>query len=41
MQAALEHIDDFMPAHNLQSLEDLAAHLRRLGPAHYGDSQHL
>ena len=31
MQAALEHIDDFMPAHNLRSLEDLAAHLRRLG----------
>ena len=31
MQAALDHIDDFMPAHNLRSLEDLAAHLRRLG----------
>jgi uncharacterized protein with von Willebrand factor type A (vWA) domain len=30
MQAALAHIDDFMPAHNLRSLEDLAAHLRRL-----------
>jgi uncharacterized protein with von Willebrand factor type A (vWA) domain len=30
MQAALEHIDDFLPAHNLQSLEDLAAHLRRI-----------
>ena len=24
MQAALEHIDDFMPAHNLASLEQLA-----------------
>ena len=31
MQAALEHIDDFMPAHNLQSLEDLAAHVQRIG----------
>ncbi len=31
MQAALAHIDDFMPAHNLASLEDLAAHLRRAG----------
>jgi uncharacterized protein with von Willebrand factor type A (vWA) domain len=30
MQAALAHIDDFLPAHNLRSLEDLAAHLRRL-----------
>jgi uncharacterized protein len=33
MQAALEHIDDFMPAHNLRSLEDLATHLQRLGTA--------
>jgi len=31
MQAALEHIDDFMPAHNLRSLEDLARHLKGLG----------
>lgn len=28
MQAAMEYIDDFMPAHNLRSLEDLARHLR-------------
>ena len=28
MQAALAHIDDFMPAHNMSSLEALAAHLR-------------
>jgi uncharacterized protein with von Willebrand factor type A (vWA) domain len=28
MQAALAHIDDFLPAHNLQSIEDLARHLR-------------
>ena len=31
MQAALRHVDDFLPAHNLASLEDLAAHLRH-GP---------
>jgi hypothetical protein len=27
MQAALRHVDDFMPAHNLASLEQLAEHL--------------
>jgi uncharacterized protein len=30
MQAALAHIDDFMPAHNLASLEALAGHLAAL-----------
>ena len=35
MQAALAHIDDFMPAHNLESLEELARHLRD------GDQRHL
>jgi uncharacterized protein with von Willebrand factor type A (vWA) domain len=30
MQAALPFIDDFMPVHNLASLEDLANHLNRL-----------
>jgi uncharacterized protein with von Willebrand factor type A (vWA) domain len=30
MQAALPHIDDFLPVHNLQSLEDLAGRLSRL-----------
>jgi uncharacterized protein len=30
MQAALPHIDDFMPAHNLESLEQLASHLRAI-----------
>ncbi len=30
MQAALPHIDDFLPVHNLASLEDLAAHLQNL-----------
>lgn len=28
MQAAITHIDDFLPVHNLASLEDLAHHLR-------------
>jgi uncharacterized protein with von Willebrand factor type A (vWA) domain len=40
MQAALAHVDDFMPAHNVVSLEALAAHLRSLagprGPALLG-----
>ena len=30
MQAALRHVDDFLPVRNLASLEDLAHHLRRL-----------
>ena len=41
MQTALAHIDDFMPAHNLASLEDLAAHLRQLGSTRHGHQQHL
>jgi len=40
MRAALEHIDDFMPAHNLRSLEDLAAHLQRIDSVHHGDQRH-
>jgi uncharacterized protein with von Willebrand factor type A (vWA) domain len=35
MQAALRHVDDFLPAHNLVSLEQLADHLRAL-PARKG-----
>lgn len=31
IQAALPHIDDFLPVHNLISLEDLAKHLERVG----------
>ncbi len=31
LQAALPHVDDFMPVHNLASLEELAAHLAQLG----------
>jgi uncharacterized protein with von Willebrand factor type A (vWA) domain len=34
MQAALRHVDDFLPAHNLASLEDLARHLRALPSGH-------
>jgi uncharacterized protein with von Willebrand factor type A (vWA) domain len=30
MQAALPHVDDFLPAHNMDSLESLAVHLNRL-----------
>ena len=30
MQAALPYIDDFLPVHNLNSLEDLASHLQAL-----------
>ncbi|MDA1093619.1 MAG: VWA domain-containing protein [Acidobacteria bacterium] len=33
MQAALPHIDDFLPVHNLASLDALAAHLNHL-PSH-------
>jgi hypothetical protein len=32
MQAALRYVDDFLPAHNLASLEALAAHLQSLAP---------
>ena len=31
MAAALPHIDDFLPIHNLQSLQELAEHLGKLG----------
>jgi uncharacterized protein with von Willebrand factor type A (vWA) domain len=30
MQAGLRHVDDFLPAHNIASLEQLAEHLRSL-----------
>ena len=32
LQAALPYVDDFLPVHNLASLEDLGRHLRRLRP---------
>ncbi|MEM8995528.1 MAG: CoxE, partial [Acidobacteriota bacterium] len=31
VRAVLPHVDDFLPLHNLESLEDLAARLRDLG----------
>ena len=31
MQAAMPYIDDFLPAHNLHSLQELARHLNQLG----------
>ena len=30
IQAALPYVDDFLPVHNLESLEQLADHLQRL-----------
>jgi hypothetical protein len=32
MKAALPYVDDFLPVHNLNSLESLAQHLSSLGP---------
>jgi len=32
MQAALPFVDDFLPVHDLASLEELALHLSRIGP---------
>jgi uncharacterized protein with von Willebrand factor type A (vWA) domain len=45
MQAALPFIDDFLPVHNLASLEDLAIHLQQLTSgkrpfSHYQSSLH-
>ena len=37
MQAALKHVDDFRPAHNLESLEQLALALTRAGRQETGD----
>lgn len=39
IQAALPWIDDFLPIHNLQSLEDLGRHLQRLGRGRRGPAQ--
>jgi len=42
MQAALPYIDDFLPVHNLTSLEDLAEHLAGLdGRRRHARRQHL
>jgi uncharacterized protein with von Willebrand factor type A (vWA) domain len=40
MQSALAHVDDFLPAHNLASLEQLAGHLRTLLPGSPGWRMH-
>ena len=32
MQAALPYVDDFLPVHNMNSLQALAAHLSQIGP---------
>ncbi len=36
MQAGLRHVDDFLPAHNIASLEQLADHLRALRARTHG-----
>lgn len=41
MQVALQHVDDFLPVHNLASVEDLATHLRRLPSDRHGTHRHL
>jgi len=38
MQAALPFVDDFLPVHNLASLESLAAHLNTLSPRRRRDA---
>jgi uncharacterized protein with von Willebrand factor type A (vWA) domain len=40
MQVALRHVDDFLPAHNLASLESLADHLNRVAPARPARRRH-
>ena len=39
MQAALPYVDDFLPVHNLASLEELALHLSTLEPHRSGRKQ--
>ena len=41
MQMALQHVDDFLPVHNLTSVEQFATHLRRLPPGRHGTHRHL
>ena len=41
MQMALQHVDDFLPVHNLTSVERLADHLRRLPSGHRARSRAL
>jgi uncharacterized protein with von Willebrand factor type A (vWA) domain len=41
MQMALQHVDDFLPVHNLTSVEHLATHLRRLPSGRHGTHRHV
>jgi uncharacterized protein with von Willebrand factor type A (vWA) domain len=41
MQTALRHVDDFLPVHNLTSVERLAMHLRRLPTGRHGTHRHV
>jgi uncharacterized protein len=41
MQAALQHVDDFLPVHNLTSVERLAVHLRSLPSGRHGHHRHV
>ena len=41
MRMALQHVDDFLPVHNLASVQQLATHLRRLPPGRHGTHRHL
>ena len=41
MRMALQHVDDFLPVHNLTSVERLATHLRLLPSGRHGTHRHL
>jgi uncharacterized protein with von Willebrand factor type A (vWA) domain len=41
MQMALQHVDDFLPVHNLTSVERLATHLRSLPSRRHGNHRHV
>ena len=41
MQAALPYIDDFLPVHNLASLDELAAHLQSINELHQPRSRQM
>jgi uncharacterized protein with von Willebrand factor type A (vWA) domain len=41
MQMALQHVHDFLPVHNLTSVERLATHLRHLPPGRHGTHRHV
>ena len=41
MQMALQYVDDFLPVHNLASVQQLAIHLQRLPPGRHGTHRHV